>query len=136
MTTPLGVAWHVPWVLGILFWSTSLALVLYVCVGEPIVNGIPSRYSKLPVSSTNYRAFIGYGGETGQRIAEDLCGCLPRYGVYALAITPNITDARPYLESEEYILRLMAYGNFDAAIMVCTRGAFRSTRFRDEAEKD
>lgn len=99
------------------------------------MSAILGRYSKLPISSTNYRAFIGYGGETGQRIAEDLCGCLPLYGVYALAITPNIRDAAPYLESEEYILRLLAYGDFDAAIMVCTHRAFRSTRFRDEAEK-
>jgi len=84
-------------------------------------------------SSTNYSAFIGYGGDIGQKIAEDLCSCLPSYGVNALAITPNIPNATPYLDSEENVLRVI--GGFDAAIMVCTRGAYSSTRFRHEAEK-
>lgn len=94
----------------------------------------------MPNSNENYRTFIGYCGQSGQRVAEDLCSCLPRFGVYALAITPNISDARPYLESEEIILGII--GNFHAVVMLCTRRARRgpartaySLRFRDEAEK-
>lgn len=112
--------------------NQSFVQILYIDNEKSPLCACLGRYSELSSSNVNYRTFIGYCGETGQQIAEDLCGCLRTYGVYALAITPNIHEAIPYLESEEQVLRII--GSFDAVIMVCTRRTY-SRRFIHEAEK-
>jgi len=77
--------------------------------------------------------FIGYGGGEGKEIAEDVCLWFQRKGFDALTVAGEIEDSIPFLESQETILQ--ALPKFDLAVMVCTRGAVHSRRFRDETEK-
>lgn len=77
--------------------------------------------------------FIGYGGREGQEIAQDMCQLFRSRGLNAFAVTPEIEDSIPFLESEERILAYLS--QFKVAVMICTRGAIHSSRFRDETEK-
>ncbi len=84
------------------------------------------------MSRALFEIFVGYGGPNGERIAFDVAKCLRMHRLRPFVVIPGVRGSEEYLDSEEKVLRRIRT-SCDGAIMVCTRGAYTSKKFQDEA---
>ena len=78
------------------------------------------------------QVFVGYSGPTGMSIAVGVMRCLRGHKMRPVVAIPSLRDSIVFLESEEEILKSAL--KCDAAVMICTKKAYYSRKFRDEAE--